>query len=66
MFNDDVAAICPECGASDIAMDATKIACQSCGHFDDLRLEAEGSSAALTKLSHAYAISVLQRWSFAG
>ena len=66
MFNDDVAAICPECGASDVAMNATKITCQSCGHFEALGLEAEGSSAALTSLSQAYAISVLQRWSFAG
>ena len=63
MFNDDVAAICSECGASDVAMDAAKIICQSCGHFDALGLETEASSAELTNLSQAYAISVLQRWS---
>ena len=65
MFNDDVAAICSECGAGDVAMDAAKIICQSCGHFDALGLETEASSAELTNLSQAYAISVLQRWSFA-
>jgi len=61
MFNDDVAAICPECGASDIAMDATKITCQSCGHFEALGLEAEGAMSRWMRQRSPVNLAVISR-----
>ncbi|NRB35548.1 MAG: hypothetical protein HRU31_12535 [Rhodobacteraceae bacterium] len=70
MFNDDILAKCPECGASDTALTAEQISCGSCGFTEaivvDAQTQARLKQHVAKALNRPKARDVLQRWNFAG
>ncbi len=66
MYNDDVTAICPECGSSDIMYTSNKITCLSCEFEEGFGYDFSQPSPATDALDRAKALDVLRRWSFAG
>ena len=70
MFNDDVAAKCPECGSADVSYSNEKIACRACEFEEMLQFDFEASkrdgSTALDAINKSQAMAVFQRWGFAG
>ncbi|RKE94631.1 hypothetical protein C8N30_3762 [Sulfitobacter guttiformis] len=70
MFNDDVAAKCPECGSADVSYSHQTIACRACLLEETLQFDFQArsrdGSQAFDSINRAQAIGVLQRWDFAG
>lgn len=66
MYNDDVTAVCPECGSADVTYTSQKIACLTCESEDSFGYDFAQPSPATDALDRAKALDILQRWSFAG
>jgi ribosomal protein L37E len=70
VFNDDVAAKCPECGSADVSYSNEKIVCRACEFEETLQFDFQTSkrdgSTALDAINKSQALAVLQRWDFAG
>tara|TARA_R110002012_G_scaffold290152_2_gene483649 strand:+ start:8599 stop:8811 length:213 start_codon:yes stop_codon:yes gene_type:complete len=69
MFNDDVAAKCPDCGSADVLHSNEKIACRACEFEEALQFDFQASkqdgSTALDATKKSQAIAALKRWDFA-
>ena len=67
MFNDDVLAICPNCGSNDVGFDADSIFCHHCDLVETFAPPQDLRHSDITKgVAKTNMIAVLQRWQFAG
>jgi len=67
MFNDDVMAICPDCGSGDVTFTAEFIRCNSCDLAQDFAVSDTINHPELSKEIHkTNMIAILQQWQFAG
>lgn len=66
MYNDDVTAICPDCGSADVTYTSQKISCLACEFEETFGYDFAQPSAATDALDRAKALDILRRWSFAG
>ena len=70
MFNDDVAAKCPECSSADVSYSNQKISCRACDFEEALQFDFSASKqsgkTAIDAINKSQALAVLRRWDFAG
>lgn len=66
MFNDDVTALCPECGSADVYYSSTEIGCRACHLVEAFGFDFQNPNATTDQINRANAMRVLQTWNFAG